>query len=215
MPGVQWLPDAGDGREGPDPQDAVSVAASAIYDTARDVALFGYRWSWALERRKLPEAAGSPVDASDPDTLRAGYRYVYQYPSGNIGNLEAVYDSGRQAAEPITDGWTRRGAFLYADFTPVWAEYLRDVGEGVYPALFVAGLIDMCASELAMFTSQDPEIANHYRRLYEGKLEQAALVDSQAKPTAKAPVHRLLRARFRGSGYTHVGPHPDGPSGYS
>ena len=204
-PPYQSDPSTPDDPNDPDENDDLSVAASSIYESARDFFLYSYPWSWALERSRLREAGPErgPADdtpVSEHDTLRSGYQYAWSYPNALIGNLRGVYDSGDRSAVAVTEGWTRRGNLLYSDFSPVWAEYIRDVGEAAYPAMFRQAFILLLCSELSMFITQDENIAGAWMRKHEDAARKAEKVDSQAKPATRTRRHRLVTARLRGIG---------------
>ena len=171
-------------------QDPIGEAAEQIYPSVRDYALYHQPWSWNTTVTQL--------DLIDEDEDRQ-YRYHYNYIEPQIGNLRAVARTAK-FTRTETDGWTRMGSQLRADFNPAFVEHQRDIGEEAYPTLFVAGLIPLLASRFAMFVVEDEAISRHYERIADMAFQKARQVDSQSRPVEQVQDFRLLMARLSGAG---------------
>ena len=177
-----------------DIEDADDTQASAltIYDTVSDELLYGYPWSWSQEVSRVQLTGDTSVEGT-------GYQYAWINPEGEIGNLRAMYDAPGDLAEPRQD-WTRRGATLLTEFTPAYAEYQRTVGENAWPALYVAALIPLLISRMAVLVVEDPDIGRHYERIHDKALKKALRSDSQAKPAQQIRRFGYIDARLGGLG---------------
>lgn len=194
------------GPDTPEESDDRAVAGHVMYQTARDELLYGTRWTWATERRRLAlvydaEAANTAEDEQRYGVYAGGYTHVFEYPSPEIGNLVAVYRSGAEEEPPVARDWTRRSGYLYARFPEAWAEYVWDVGPAAYPALFTAALVRELCSQLSFYEFQDPAIQDSHRRASQQILLEAKRVDAQSVPAQGFQSFRLLEARA-GAGYS-------------
>ena len=187
----------------------VRQAVDDIYPAVKNGLLYGYPWSWSLERRKLEgrmsEDEANPVVAANP--ALAQWRFKYRYPLlgslPQIGQIRALYDRNDEFSEPRVSGWSREGDFIFARYDEVWLEYQRDLDEEAFPELFVSALIPTLASRLCQLVIEDTQAAQDFRRVAAEATRVARMVDSQSKPPEQIPRLAYIRARFGGfSGFS-------------
>lgn len=169
--------------------DDTQASALTIYDTVSDELLYGYPWSWSLEagRERLLQTT----------VENSGWEYAFQVPQGFIGNIRAIRDSASRFAEPRLD-WTRRGSTILTDFNPAFAELQRYVAPAGWPALYVAALIPLLISRMAVLVVEDPDMGRHYERIHENALKKALRADGQAKPAQQIQRFGYIEARLGG-----------------
>lgn len=184
-----------DNLEAADPNDDLAIQSFAIYETTKLQLFNKYPWSWALERKQLQEVSPQSTDAN---TQRSQYTHVYLVPEATIGNIRGVYQNLDIEEPALSYGWALRGTFIYADYNPLYAEYLRDVGEAAYPGLFISALVQELCHRFCLAIIQDPQQANMYRRNAMEALADATRVDSQSKPTNRVRRYRLVDAHYGG-----------------
>lgn len=154
--------------------DDLATDVADIYFQERDALLNGTPWSWLSERYAVPK------DASYDGTGQA-YRYRYVLRNPRVGSIRAVFD-GEAAITPRVEGWVRQGRYLLATFDGLWTDDQRQIGEEVFPDLFVRALSLRLTAEMALQISEDVPTANTWAARADAALQDAQRVDAQSKP---------------------------------
>ena len=168
-----------------DPTDEVQAAVAAVYTPVKTSLLNAHPWSWLAVNDGLQAASPHRRSSGAPGTESWRYEYRWHKPMREIGNTRAVYD--RADGDPKARGWDVVGAFVFTEFSPAWMTYQRDVGEEVYPQLFVTALELRLASALAYPLKEDVETVQLYRQMAREALADAQRVDSQGHPSESIP----------------------------
>lgn len=209
---IQALPERGTMRPDPveDPDAFTAFAlrfsqtalmAGATYYIHRDALLASYPWSWARRRVQLDERTATAEEAQGAAPL---YRYTFWLPAGadalGVG-ARAIYRR-KDDQRPQVRGWARYGRQgITADYRPLWADYIEDVGEEQWPPLVVKALELKLAQEWAYFVTDQANLKRDYAAEYKMAFREAKRVDAQSEPSKRVHDLPLINARFAG-GYS-------------
>lgn len=166
---------------------------SAIYPQIRSTLLNAYPWSWLTTQARLeavPLATGEQA-AFWP------FQHRYRSPLPRIGSIRALFSRPRHDSVMV-NGWAVQGRFIYANFSPAWAEYQTDLDEEQWPDLFVNAAILALAARLAPGIKEDVPTTRDFERKAELALSTAKRVDAQSQPAPEVVHFEWLAERVSG-----------------
>lgn len=122
-----------------DGTDRATVCAN-IYPGIRLYCLTIHDWRFAMKKEQLTRLVAAPVNE---------YTYQFQLPSDMIaGGLQAVFDSSQVGAKPVR-GFEQYQRVILSDDTELYADYLIDVEETVWPGFFAEFVAVALAADIA------------------------------------------------------------------
>lgn len=158
-------------------QSARATAALSFWDLARDEALRGHPWNFAMKRGLLPACSDAPV---------WGWSTAYNLPADCLRLHECAE----------RDFTLESGQILCNTAGPLAVRYVARVEDCTrYDASFAAALSSLLASYLAYPITQSATQQDLQYKIYQQRLAAARSVDAQEQPAEDFEDAGLLAVR--------------------
>jgi hypothetical protein len=173
-----------------------AIACSRLYPDLRDTIISRYPWSWSMRKVQLSRLGGTPVNE---------WKYAYQIPASTLTGVQAVFDSGSDAARSLNYGWEIYQDQLLTNLETVYIDYQTTVSETNMPPYFVRLLRTAMAGELAIIVTDQQSKAEYFRQQAFGTpmengrgglFREAANIDSRGQLTPVIEDFSLIEVRY-------------------
>lgn len=158
-------------------QSARCVAALTFWDIARDEALRGHPWNFAMKRASLPRLAQAPA---------FGYVSAYNLPADCLRVCES--------SDP--DYALEAGQILCNSTGNILLRYIARIEDVTkWDALFAATMASILASYLAYPITQSTSQQELQYKIFQERLREARSVDAQEQPAEEFEESSLITVR--------------------
>ncbi len=159
-----------------------ALLVAAAYPRLRDALLISHPWKFCSTRVELTQISPKPNNYPE-------YDYVFDLPADCARVLELV-----DAA--YTEKWDIEQRRILANFSPLVFRYIARITDVTkFDDLFCEVLAWLIASDIAYALTQDSQLANTTRVIYERELSQARSFNAQQGSTKRIISDDFVNAR--------------------